>query len=129
MYPGYEYIYVFFQPSVLNNSHTNNTAPTPPIRNNSLKTALPPPGPRGFDNSGDQSCGSFEARFSSMFKTPQFLPPPEPFIASTKTYPSRNTSGTSTSTNNYNNEDRGITFVKTKSGQRKSRKTVPAPTV
>ena len=116
------------QPSVLNNSHINNTAPTPPIRNNSLKTSLPP-GPRGFDNAGDQNSGSFEARFSSMFKTPQFLPPPEPFIASTKTYPSRNTTGTSTSTNNYNNEERGITFVTTKSGQRKSRKSVPAPTV
>lgn len=81
------------KPSVLNNSHINNTAPTPPIRNNSLKTSLPP-GPRGFDNAGDQNSGSFEARFSSMFKTPQFLPPPEPFIASTKTYPSRNTTGT-----------------------------------
>ena len=88
-----------------------------------------PPGQRGFDNSGDQSSGSFEARFSSMFKTPQFLPPPEPFIASTKTYPSRNTTGTSTSTNLYTNADRGITFVKTKSTQRKSRKNIPAPTI
>lgn len=44
-------------------------------------------------NSGDQYCGTFEGRFSSMFKTPQFLPPPEPFAASAKTYPSRNTGG------------------------------------
>merc|ERR1711962_776339 len=82
--------------SVLNNSHT---APLPPTRKNSL-----PPGQRGYEHSGDS--GSFEARFSSMFKTPQFLPPPEPFIASTKTYPSRNT-GQSTS-NNYNTDERGI---------------------
>lgn len=79
------------QPQIKSNiSHTNNNAPTPPTRKNSLIAG----GPRGSDNSGDQNFGSFEARFSSMFKTPQFLPPPEPFIASTKTYPSRTTTGT-----------------------------------
>merc|ERR1719414_2570568 len=99
--------------SVLNNSHT---APLPPTRKNSL-----PPGQRGYEHSGDS--GSFEARFSSMFKTPQFLPPPEPFIASTKTYPSRNT-GQSTS-NNYNTDERRISIVER--APRKSRKAVPAP--
>ena len=85
-------------------------------------------GPRGFENSGDQNFGSFEARFSSMFKTPQFLPPPEPFIASTKTYPSRTTTGTGTS-NLSNQDERGIRFVPKKSGQWKSKKAVAAPTV
>lgn len=70
-----------------NNSHSNNNAPTPPTR----KTSIGPGGP----GQGDQNYGgSFEARFASMFKTPQFLPPPEPFIATTKTYPSKNTTGT-----------------------------------
>ena len=78
-------------------------------------------------NSADQYSGTFEGRFSSMFKTPQFLPPPEPFTASAKTYPSRNTGGNSTlnSINNY--EGREITFVKENAKQWKSRKAVAAP--
>ena len=63
-----------------------------------------------------------------MFKTPQFLPPPEPFIATTKTYPSKNTTGTSTD-NKYNQDDRGLTFVHSKSKQWKSRKAAAAPDV
>ena len=87
--------------------------------------SIGPGGPGG----GDQNYGgSFEARFASMFKTPQFLPPPEPFIATTKTYPSKNTTGTSTVTK-YNQDDRGLTFVHSKSKQWKSRKAVAAPTI
>ena len=59
-----------------------------------------------------------------MFKTPQFLPPPEPFIASTKTYPSRNTGQ---STFNNNNDGRGISVVQ--KVPKKSRKTAPAPRI
>ena len=64
-----------------------------------------------------------------MFKTPQFLPPPEPFIATTKTYPSKNTTGTTSTDNKYNQDDRGLTFVHSKSKQWKSRKAAAAPTI
>ena len=51
--------------------------PTPPTRRHSL---------RNSGNSGE----TFESRFSHMFKSPQYLPPPEPFTQCAKTYPSRN---------------------------------------
>jgi hypothetical protein len=42
-------------------------------------------------NSSSSNSGSetFEARFQHRFKTPQFLPPPEPYTDCAKTYPSR----------------------------------------
>lgn len=54
------------------------SAPTPPQRRNSLNKI------------GQQSQGdSFENRFNHLFKTPQFLPPPDAFTNAIKTYPSR----------------------------------------
>merc|ERR1719411_438997 len=50
--------------------------PTPPTRRHSL---------RNSGNSGE----TFESRFAHMFKSPQYLPPPEPFTQCAKTYPSR----------------------------------------
>jgi len=44
----------------------------------------------GYSSSSNNSGGdSFEARFQSKFRTPQFLPPPEPFSGGAKTYPSK----------------------------------------
>ena len=46
-----------------------------------------------FSSSSSNSGGeTFEARFQHRFKTPQFLPPPEPFTNCAKTYPSRSAS-------------------------------------
>ena len=48
---------------------------------------------RSFSSSSSNSGGeTFEARFQHRFKTPQFLPPPEPFTNCAKTYPSRSSS-------------------------------------
>ena len=106
----------FLQPSY---SQPHNNAPTPPVRRNSLMSS--------GQNSADQYSGTFEGRFSSMFKTPQFLPPPEPFTASAKTYPSRNTGGNSTLNNINNYEGREITFLTENPKQWKSRKAFAAP--
>ena len=105
-------ILLTFQPSMFPSVPNSHPAPLPPTRKESRK-----------DPPGDQHSGSFEARFSSMFKTPQFLPPPEPFIASSKTYPSRTTQ----STFNNNNDGRGISVVQ--KAPKKSRKTAPAPRI
>lgn len=44
----------------------------------------------GYNSSSSNSGGeTFEARFQHRFKTPQFLPPPEPYGNCAKTYPSR----------------------------------------
>lgn len=104
-------------PSLSSHSHTPQYQPSfqPPTK------ALPPPPPGVSQGSGDPptpptrresiyrtgqannnanlhstangsiSGESFELKFASRFKTLQFLPPPEPFSGSQKTYPSKQT--------------------------------------
>ena len=69
---------------------SGSNPPTPPTRRNSLR---PNPNANGNGN-GDRGGGShhgetFESRFANLFKSPQYLPPPEPFTQCAKTYPSR----------------------------------------
>jgi len=42
-----------------------------------------------ISNSSNSGGETFESRFASRFKNPQFLPPPEPFTQCQKTYPSK----------------------------------------
>lgn len=67
--------------------------PTPPLRRESVNRGGGG-GAGGYSNpapSGSAGGDSFEARFSSKFKSMQFLPPPEPFSRCQKSYPSKNT--------------------------------------
>ena len=42
-----------------------------------------------FENANDSNEKEFAARFVRRFTTPQILPPPQPFAALEKTYPSK----------------------------------------
>ena len=64
--------------------------PTPPTRRDSMYRAGH--NSSGYNSSASSTGESFESRFFSRFKAPQFLPPPEPFSGCQKTYPSKSTS-------------------------------------
>ena len=90
--------FVSFQPSQILSSSphqslsSGSNPPTPPTRRNSLR-----PNNNGNGNNGNNgergshhhSGETFESRFANLFKSPQYLPPPEPFTQCAKTYPSR----------------------------------------
>ena len=61
---------------------SGSNPPTPPTRRHSLRS-------NGASGSQHHPGETFESRFANMFKTPQYLPPPEPFTQCAKTYPSR----------------------------------------
>eukprot|EP00094_Tigriopus_californicus_P007331 TCALIF_07056-PA protein Name:"Similar to vrp1 Verprolin (Schizosaccharomyces pombe (strain 972 / ATCC 24843))" AED:0.07 eAED:0.11 QI:644/0.83/0.85/1/0.5/0.42/7/0/483 len=72
----------------------SNDAPTPPTRRHSLRNNNHSSNNNvssGYNSSASSNSGgeSFEQRFQNRFKTPQFLPPPEPYVGVTKTYPSK----------------------------------------
>ncbi len=65
--------------------------PAPPTRRASLtQKSNGSAHSSGYNSASSTSGGeSFESRFGGRFKTPQFLPPPEPFTGCPKTYPSK----------------------------------------
>ena len=70
---------------------SNSNPPTPPTRRHSLRqNNNEKSNGNGYASSSSNSGSeSFESRFASRFKSPQFLPPPEPFSQCPKTYPSK----------------------------------------
>ena len=82
----------YFQPSPMmsNSPHqslsSGSNPPTPPTRRHSLRGNG---GGAGGNGSSSHTGETFESRFSNLFKSPQYLPPPEPFTQCAKTYPSR----------------------------------------
>ena len=88
-----------------------NEPPTPPTRRHSLRQPNGAQQPlqhtsqtnisSGYNSSASSNSGgeSFEARFQHRFKTPQFLPPPEPYANIAKTYPSRSAAAAANSNN------------------------------
>jgi len=69
--------------------HSGGDPPTPPTRRESIYRTGP--SSSGYNSSTSSTGESFESRFSSRFRGIQYLPPPEPFSGSQKTYPSKNT--------------------------------------
>merc|ERR1719220_2200190 len=77
-------------PMMSNSPHqslsSGSNPPTPPTRRHSLRGNG---GVAGGNGSSSHTGETFESRFSNLFKSPQYLPPPEPFTQCAKTYPSR----------------------------------------
>jgi len=74
-------------------SQASGDPPTPPTRRESIYRTGQANNNATLHSTANGSLGgeSFELKFASRFKTLQFLPPPEPFSGSQKTYPSKQT--------------------------------------